>query len=92
MMQDGNDLHELFFLEQAIPEVAPEPFRADVAQPETAGWWLVRVLSDPVQACLDRVEAAFCLERNVLVVVGLDVSEISLSVGEDPDGGAHVVW
>ena len=91
MMPHGDDLHEPLLLEQAIPDVVPERLGADMTQPEAADGWLVRVGGDPVQGDLDRVEAAVRLMRNVLVVVRLDVSEVSLRVGEESDGVAHAV-
>ncbi len=61
MMQDGYDLHEPFLLEQPIPDVVAEGIRAEMAQPETADWWLMRVPLDPVQYRFDRVQATFRL-------------------------------
>lgn len=89
MMQDGDDLDELLFLEQAIPNVIPERFRADMTQLETAGEQLMRMAGDPIQSRPDRVEASFRLVRNLIVVIHFNVVDISLSVSQEPDGVAH---
>ena len=71
MVQDSNHLNKLLFLEQSIPNGVAEGISADATQPVTAGWRLVGVQLDPVQCVLDRVQAALCLVRNMLVVVRL---------------------
>ena len=80
-MQNGDNLRESFFLEQAIPDVAAEGLCAGVAQPEVTGRRLMPVKFDPLQRGFSGIEAAICLVRNMLVVVRLDVAQVSLSIG-----------
>lgn len=91
MMQDGDNLYEPFFLEQAIPNVVAERLRTHVAQAETGDRRPMRIICDPVERGLNCVETTLGLVRNMLIVVRLNVSEIPLGVREEPNCIAHAV-
>lgn len=89
VVQNRNDLHEAFLREQAVPNVVPKGVSTHATQTEAANGTLVRVGSNPIKGCLDRIKTAFSFVRRMLVVVTLDIKQVALCVGKQPDGVGH---